>query len=506
MKKQLTKNLIINIFSFIASVVIGLWMTPYLLKHLGLVAYGLIPLAMFFSQYIGVIINSINMSINRFLLIALQQNKKQDAISIFSTSLVIMAVFVFFQALIMLFVLLNIDVVFTIPKLLLTDATWLFGLTFMGYSLSLVRGVYATSLFANNRLDILRTIDIIQNITRVTFIVIFFLYDSPSLFYIGLANILSAILAFMPTILYFKKLTPELNFQLKHFNKSKVSDLSKMSFWILLNQVGVLLLGNLDLYLVNKLLGGEHTGEYAIVSQVVNLFRTLATLFAGVIAPVIMIYHANNEIEKLKKVMMIAAKFMVLMMVVPLALFIGFSEDLIGLWLGSEFVYLYGLISFSLLFYVIAIPIMPLYNVNVAFNKVKSPALVALGLGLINLISIYLLLSFSDLKLWGVVVVKLIIEIIFAGVFMPIHVSKILSIKKWYLFKIPLISLFMFGLTYGSVYTYQSFTLDTSLLKIVAFSLIVGVLMLIFFINVILNKEERSMAFENFNIKSIMKK
>ncbi len=506
MKKQVTKNLIINVFSFIASVVIGLWMTPYLLKHLGLVAYGLIPLAMFFSQYIGVIINSINMSINRYLLIAIQQKNKQEGISIFSTSLVIMAVFVIVQALIMFFVLLNINTVFKIPKLLLVDATWLFGLTFLGYSLSLIRSVYGTSLFANNRLDILRTIDIIQNVTRVIFIVVFFLYDSPSLFYIGVANLLSAILAFIPTIIYFKKFTPELNFQLKHFNKSKVSDLSKMSFWVLLNQVGVLLLGNLDLYLVNKLLGGEYTGEYAIVSQVVNLFRTLATLFAGVIAPIIMICHANNEIEKLKKVMMIAAKFMIVLIVVPLALLIGFSKNLIGLWLGSEFVYLYGLVSFSLLFYVIAIPIMPLYNVNVAFNKVKSPALVALGLGLINLISIFILLNYSDLKLWGVVVVKLIIEIIFAGLFMPIHVSKILSVKKWYLFKIPFISLFMFGLTYGSVYIYQYFTQNSSLLRMTVFSIIVGVLMLMFFIKVVLNKQERSMAFKNFNFKSIIRK
>ena len=73
---QVPKNLFVNILSFVSSILIGLWLTPYMIGHLGLAAYGLIPLAMFFSQYIGVILNAINMSINRFLLITLQ--KKED--------------------------------------------------------------------------------------------------------------------------------------------------------------------------------------------------------------------------------------------------------------------------------------------------------------------------------------------------------------------------------------------------------------------------------------------
>jgi len=505
LRKQFKKNVLINVFSFVSTILIGLWLTPYLIEKLGLVAYGLIPLAMFFSQYIGVIINSINMSINRFLLIALQQNKNEEANSIFSTSLIIISVFIIVQAIIMLLILININTVFTIPIDLLNDATWLFGLTFIGFSISLLRSVYGTSLFAYNRLDILRTIDVIQNVARVSIIVFFYWFDQPSLYYIGLANLISAMLAFIPTVIYFKKFTPQLTLKMNNFDKSKVADLSKMSTWVLVNQVGALLLGNIDLYLVNKLLGSEQTGSYAIVTQVTSLFRTLATLIAGVIAPVIMIYHANNELEKLKKVLILSAKFMILL-VVPIALFVGFSEDLIGLWLGDEYKYLYSLISFSLLFYIVAIPMMPLYNVNVAFNKVKTPALVVIVLGFINLGLIYALLSYSDLNLWAVVIVKLVIEILFAGIFMPIYVSRILSIKLWKLFSIPITSTVVFLVVYGAVTIVQEYLLVNTFTQIIIYSIVIGLMIVILFIRLILNKEERTLAFENIKIKSIMKK
>jgi len=189
--KQVPKNLLLNILSFISTIVIGIWLTPYLLKHLGIIAYGFIPLAMFFSQYISIIINSINTSINRFLVLSLQKEDYLEANKIFTTSFIILCFFIFLQVIFMIIVLFDINLFFKIPKYLLDDVVWLFGLTFVGFSISLLRGIFGTSLFAYNRLDILRVIDIIQNITRILIIVILFFFETPSLKYIGIANLLA---------------------------------------------------------------------------------------------------------------------------------------------------------------------------------------------------------------------------------------------------------------------------------------------------------------------------
>jgi len=441
--RQVPKNLIVNIFSFISTILIGLWLTPYLLKQLGIAAYGIIPLAMFLSQYVGVIINSINMSIGRFLLISLQKKEDINSKEIFNTSLVIIIMFTLLQALIMFVMIWDITFFFVIPETLIEDAKWLFGLTFIGFSVSLFRSVFGTSLYTYNRLDILRIIDFIQNLIRVILIIILFISDEPSIKYVGIANMISSILAFLVTLHYFKQYTPQLKINILFFRLNRVIELSKMSIWILINQVGALLLGNVDLYMVNNLLGTKATGEYAIIVQLNSLFRTLLTLIASVISPVIMIYYSNHEIEKLKAFLVISMKFMMISLILPLATIIGLSEHILDLWLGEKYIYLHMLVSFSMLFYIFVIPMAPLFNVNIAYNKVKVPALVALVLGVFNIIGIYLLLTQTGLYLWGVLIIKLFFELFFSF-FILQHVSKILSMTKWELVRVFVSSLALF--------------------------------------------------------------
>ncbi len=480
--KQMPKNLFVNIASFATTVVIGIWLTPYLLKHLGIVAYGLIPLAMFLSQYVSVIINAINMSINRFLLIALQNNEDRNANEVFNTALVIVFAFIALQAIIMGVILFDITKFFTISEELIVDATWLFGLTFIGFSISLFRSVFGTSMFAYNRLDILRMIDIIQNVVRVASIVILFSYDEASLKYVGIANLLAALSALGPTLYYFKKFTPQLRINARFFSKHRVSELSKMSTWVLINQVGVLLLGNIDLYLVNKWIGTQATGEYAIVLQFTSIFRTFLTLLAGILAPVIMIYYANSDFDKLKQFTVISSKMMVISFILPLSILIGLSEQILGFWLGRQYMYLHTLISYSLLFFVVAIPVIPLFNVTIAYNKVKLPALVAVGFGLLNIIAIYIFVTYTTFQLWGVVSMKLVFEILFSS-FILIYVSKILRMSWYKLFGVYMLSFISFLLMYVCIasikYLIEIDTFLQLLLIVTGFAMLVFPIMII---------------------------
>lgn len=495
-RQQVPKNLFINLFSFVSTVVIGLWLTPYLLKHLGIVAYGLVPLAMFLSQYISVILNSINMSINRFLLISLQKEEDKEANEIFNTSFVIITFFMLIQALIMYIILFDITYFFEIPENLIIDSMWLFGLTFIGFSISLFRAVFGTSLYAYNRLDILRIIDISQKVIHLLSILVFFSYDGPSLKYVGIANLVAALSAMLITIYYFKKYTPQLKINFSFFRKKYVSKISKTSIWILINQVGALLLGSIDLYLVNKLIGTHATGEYSIVIQIISLFKTLTILVAGVINPVIMIYYANNEFEKLKKILFVVIKGLSIIMIIPLTIVIGLSENLINLWLGSHYKYLHSLISFSLLFFIVSIPITPLFNINIAYNKVQLPAIIALSFGIVNILCIYLFSKYTNFELWGIVITKLFLEIIF-GFFIIIHVSKVLSMKLWVLLRIPIFSIFIFIITYGLVIiSKEVFNMDLLVHMILA-TIIIILITLPLLIFLVFSKEEISLLFQN---------
>jgi membrane protein EpsK len=66
---QVTKNISMNMISFLVNIFIGLWTVPYLVKEIGIAAYGFVPLALMFAEYAGFIIQSLNASISRFLII-----------------------------------------------------------------------------------------------------------------------------------------------------------------------------------------------------------------------------------------------------------------------------------------------------------------------------------------------------------------------------------------------------------------------------------------------------
>ena len=85
-KKQLPLNLISNVGYFVLNVVIGIWMVPYLIRHLGVEGYGFIPLALSVTAYVSLVTLALNGAVSRYLVIALHKNDSDEANRIFNTA------------------------------------------------------------------------------------------------------------------------------------------------------------------------------------------------------------------------------------------------------------------------------------------------------------------------------------------------------------------------------------------------------------------------------------
>jgi O-antigen/teichoic acid export membrane protein len=305
--------------------------------------------------------------------------------------------------------------------------------------------------------------------------------------------------AVLPTLYYFKKFTPQLKVKVSYFSKERVVELSKMSIWILISQVGVLLLGNIDLYLVNNLLGSKETGEYAIVLQFTSIFKTFSILLSSIFIPISMIYYANNEIDKLTRFTILASKLMLIGLMVALAGLVGFSEYLLDLWLSPKYIYLSPIISFSMLFFIFSIPVIPLFNVTVSFNKVKIPALMVICLGIVNMVSIYILTTQTDLGLWAIVSVKLILEIIFA-VSILIYVSIILQVSRIKFISIILVSIILFVVLYGIILAIKYFIVIDSIWDLLYIMIVAHIILVPTMAHIILSREEKILLVDKFKL------
>ena len=84
---QLPKNLIANMVYFLINIIIGILLVPYFVSTLGVAAYGLIPLAASITGYVGIVVQSLNTSVSRYLTVDLQQEDYAAANQTFNTAL-----------------------------------------------------------------------------------------------------------------------------------------------------------------------------------------------------------------------------------------------------------------------------------------------------------------------------------------------------------------------------------------------------------------------------------
>jgi len=470
-KKQLPRNSFFQVLSFCTQVVVGIWLVPYLIHHLGTAAYGLIPIAGMLTQYVSLISQSISNAVNRFLTIALQQDEIEEANRIFSTAFFSYLAIGLVQVPLFAVLIYYADSFITIPPLLYNDAIILLICSAGTFLVNLMGSVFGVPLYANNRLDISRSIDISRYLLRVIGIVVLFVVFGPALRYVGYVYLTISLALCVIQFIIAKSLAPGLRLGLRHYDRGKIRSLMGMGGWLLVNQVGTLLFLQMDVWICNRFVGPEAAGEYAAVLQWPTLIRHGGAIISSVVAPMIMIYYARSEIVQLIQLSKMSVRVLSLVLAIPIAIICVFSPALLRLWLGESFTSLAPLMVIMLCHLVINVGAMPLFNIQVAMNKVRVPALVILFMGILNLFLAISFIKYLNWGIYGVAIAGAIVLTVKNALFTPFYAARTLR-EPWYTFVVPSLSalVLMFGLTITG-YLLCQYAVPDTWLQLALFSL-----------------------------------
>ncbi|MHB8103040.1 MAG: lipopolysaccharide biosynthesis protein [Methanosarcina sp.] len=428
--KQVPKNLIANILYFILNVLIGLFLVPYFIDKLGVASYGLIPLATSLTSYVNLVTQSLNSSVSRYLTIDLQKRDYKKANITFNTSLFGTFGITLLTVPILVIVSYYSPLFFDIPINQRQDAFLLF-LGVMGSLL--VRtwgGNFGVSLFAYNRLDLQNIINSINLVLQVVFIIILFSLSSPRLSYIGYSYFIAAVVALFITIILSKKVNPHFKVKIQDFKSFRLKELMGTGGWITIDYLGSLLLFQMDIIIVNKLFGTVAGGEYSIVLMWNILIRTIAGMLAGVLTPVILTYYAQKKFEDLVILSKSAVKLMGLAIALPIGLICGFSPLILSFWVGPEFSRLSPLMWILLGHLAINMSVLPLFPINISYNKLRIPAIATIFSGIANLLLAVTLSSITGWGYYGVAVAGAIVLTARHFFFVPMYAAKVLGMSN----------------------------------------------------------------------------
>ena len=88
-KKQIANNLLFNFLSLLIGLCVTFIVTPYIIKNLGLSAYGFFPMATNITSYANLVVVAMNSIIARYITIAFHKGELKKAERYFNTSLIL---------------------------------------------------------------------------------------------------------------------------------------------------------------------------------------------------------------------------------------------------------------------------------------------------------------------------------------------------------------------------------------------------------------------------------
>ena len=432
--QQLFINMSASVVSFGISLFISFFLSPYIVKTLGVEANGFIGLANNFVNYASLLTLALNSLAGRFITISIVKGDNVKAnmyfTSVFYANLILAGVL----ALLGVFVVAFLDRLLNIPTELLGDIRLLFVCLFLNCLISVIGSVFTVAPFARNKLYLESLRNIESSIARALIIVGAFVLLGTKVWYVGLGSLISGIYVLGCNLYYTKKLLPEIHIQKKYYSGTIVWELTASGIWNTIIRLGNILLDGLDLLIANLLIDATAMGVLSLSKTVPNLISSFMSSIVGVFSPDYTILYANGEKEELLKSIKRSMKIMGTIINAPIVVLIVCGKEFFLLWqptLDSEVLQRLFVITIGCLIFSGGINC--IYGVFTVVNKLKANAIAVLVGGASSSLITLFLVSTTNLGIFAVAGVSTVISIIRNLVFTAPYGAKCLGLK-WYSF------------------------------------------------------------------------
>lgn len=456
--KQLSINLVASFATYVVQYAISLVLTPYIVKELGVAAYGFVGLSTQIIGYSSLVTIALNSMAGRFISIEYYKGNIEKANKYFSSvfygNLIIGAVMFIISCLMVIF----LDLIINIPEDLVIDVKMLFSFLAINAILGIITSVYSVSTFIKNRLDYANIRNIIGNIIRAVVLVVCFSLFVPKVWYFGFTGIICTIYVFITNYKFTNRLTPDLQVKKKSYDLHCIKELIVSGSWNVVTKLSTIFESGLNLLIANLFIGPALTGTLALSMTIPTLINSVCAMMVGNFAPSWTHLYANNERQTMLKEMLKSIRIMGFLSSIPIAVFLVFGDMFFSLWLPQEnATELYWLAVVGSLVMLVAMPLESLWNVFTITNQVKKSSINLLEYSILMIVIIFVGMYMTEdkiIRLFIIASTKSIVGSIRTLTFLPIYGSKCLgySLTTFYppvlrnVFCVLLICLISFGL------------------------------------------------------------
>ncbi len=498
--KKTIVNLICSMLVLCTNLLIGFWLSPFIVERVGVEANGFVSLASNFVTYATLIVTAINSMAARFITLEyIRKDYKKANLyynSVFWGNLIIVAVLIVPAVLIIA----RFEHMFDVPADLVTDVKILFSFIFLNFFLTTGFPNWDCGTYITNRLDRTYIANVISSVLRCVFLVVVLNFVSIKIYVVGIAATIMTVLNLVVAGYNTHKLTPELRVKLipsKWICSWKaIKELVGAGIWGSISNVGNMLLSGLDLLICNMYIGATAMGVLSISKMIPNYIQQLSVSIRGAFAPELMINYAKDDKDAVIQDLNRAMKLTSIITVIPIAIVVVLGDRFFSLWVPSQdAILLQKLTVLAILGYMFTSGTQILYNVFSTVNKVKSNAIAMLISGVASSAVTVLLILTTDYDIYAVAGVSTLVNLIRNMAFTLPVTAKYLG-YKWNVFYKQVITTILCSVILIALgYAGRLILPSGSWLALVISAGVIGVMGLVINVFVILNKSERAFLF-----------
>jgi O-antigen/teichoic acid export membrane protein len=494
-------NVISSIFVLITNIVISFWLSPFIVKNLGVEANGFVTLANSFVIYAQLIVTALNSMAARFITISYSKKDFNGANVYYNSVFWGKAVIVALLLTPAVLLILNLQKAVDVPVSIVRDVKLLFAFVFFNFFITTAAPNWECGTYVTNRLDRSYIPQMAATLLRFLILIFMFMLLAPRVWYVGFATTIAALTTLLANQYNTRVLTPELRIEVRKgkriYSFRVIRELVSAGIWNTISSVGNMLLSGLDLIICNVFLGATQMGVLSLSKILPNYMQQFSSSIIQAFAPELTINFAKGDRKAVLSDMNRAMKLTSIIMTIPLAGLIIFGKEFFELWVPSQNAALLQTLSvLAILGYMLTSGTQVLYNVFTTVNKVKENAVAMVISGVLSVSLTFILILFTDLGLYAVAGVSTFCNSIRNMCFTVPATAKYLGLKWYQFFPEVGMSMFSSALLVLVGYIMKPYLPGGSWMNFFLAAAIFGAIGLIINLWIILKKTERAYLFQ----------
>jgi O-antigen/teichoic acid export membrane protein len=334
--RSILKNTLSGYLKFLVPFAIGMLLTPFIIQHIGIAAYGLWALVLSTTGFFALMDLGFGQAIVRYVAMNKAAGSREELDRLISTFLVVYGLVACVILAATLFLSLNFPRFFQVNPDQVSISQWALLISGLGIALRFPLNIFGGLLHGYQRYDLAFGTEVLFHIVNAVLTVVLLNMGYGLLALMLIASSTSLAAALVIAFHAFRIVGP-LKISLLQFQWNKVMEILSFSTFFFFMSLAVMISHRSDQVVIGIFLPTTAVAIYAISLKIAELVRRLAGQLNSILFPVAAELHALADASRLREVMLGGSRLSVALAAGMGLGVVAIGKPFIGLWVGPEF-------------------------------------------------------------------------------------------------------------------------------------------------------------------------